>query len=209
MEVTQLLPNSTPPDYVSIKGGTVVRNGQILASGGGSDPAELYRSLGYNYPKFFKMDSLCKWAWLGAETLLKRQDSDGWLYEGLDKQKIAVVMSTRDGCLEVDHRYQETLQSIPSPALFVYTLPNIMLGEICIRHGFTGEQICEVQEAFDAERLLFWVKDLIANRDVSHCLFGWADSVGGHHEVTLFWVDADTLQKLDADQLQTVHNKPV
>lgn len=194
------------PHYVSIKNGVLVHCGHVITSSG-ADPAEMYRVLGLNYPKFFKMDTLCKWAWLGAEVLLKKPDGT-YLYEGSDKRNIAVVIATKNGCLEVDHRYLETTQRIPSPALFVYTLPNIMLGEICIRHGFTGEQLCEVRNALDAAEMLFWVQDLIENRGASHCLFGWADAVGDSHHISFFWTDAEGLQKLDPQQLQALHNKP-
>ncbi len=189
--------------HVRIASGTLLRNGIQLAATGSADPADMYRALRCSYPKFFKMDSLCKWAWLGAEALLR--NGDGWLYEGLDKQNIAVVMATRDGCLETDHRYAETMQTIPSPALFVYTLPNIALGEICIRYGFTGEQLCEVADDFDAEAILFWVRDLLQNRGATHCLFGWADAVGEHHDVSLFWTDRRGVAGLTVQQLQSVH----
>lgn len=182
-----------PSSNVRISGGRLVRNGHILAVTEDGDPAKLYRALGCNYPKFFKMDALCKWAWLGAEALLKNEDGT-WCYEDLDKRRIAVVLATRDGCLEVDYRYQESTFNIASPALFVYTLPNIMLGEICIRHGFKGEQLCEVQDVFNADELLFWVRDLIQHRDTTHCLFGWVDAVGNQHDINLFWMDASTLQ---------------
>ncbi len=190
--------------YVRIRHGQLWRNGSELAGTGSSDPADLYRALGCGYPKFFKMDRLCKWAWLGAEALLREHDGT-YLYDGFDKRNIAVVIATRDGCLEVDHRYAETMQTIPSPSLFVYTLPNIALGEICIRHGFTGEQLCQVQDAFDAEAILFWVRDLLIHRGTTHCLFGWANAVGEAHELTFFWADAMNMKSLSARQLQSIH----
>lgn len=195
--------DTTGLQHIRISNGVLLRNGQVLADTRSADPADIYRALGYSYPKFFKMDSLCKWAWLGAEALLR--EGDGWRYDGLDKQHIAVVIATRDGCLETDHRYAETMQTIPSPALFVYTLPNIALGEICIRHGFTGEQLCEVADAFDAEAILFWVRDLLLNRGATHCLFGWADAVGPHHDVSLFWIDRQGVESLSVQQLQALY----
>ena len=190
-------------DYVRIKQGKVNRNGWPITDDEAGDAAQLYHTLGCSYPKFFKMDNLCKWAWLGAEALL-RSDDGGWLYDGLDKRNIALVLTTTDGCLEVDKRYAETLSTVPSPALFVYTLPNIMLGEICIRHGFTGEQRCTVQDDFDAEELLFQVKDLLMNRGATHCLFGMVDAVDGHHDVCLFWADAQNIQSVTPAALQAV-----
>jgi hypothetical protein len=190
--------------YVRITGGKAIHNGSQVAEFEAGDPAQLYRLLNSSYPKFFKMDSLCKWAWLGAEVLLQ-SGASGWIYDGLDKRNIAVVLTTTDGCLEVDKRYAETLLTVPSPALFVYTLPNIMLGEICIRHGFTGEQLCSVADDFDAEELLFQVKDLLLNRGATHCLFGKVDVVGGRPDVCLFWADAIAIGSITPAMLQAAY----
>ncbi len=164
-----------------------------------ASPEDAYRDLGCSYPKFFKMDVLCKWAWLGAEALL-RTDSD-MLYDGADKERIAVVIATKQGCLAADKRYQETLSTIPSPALFVYTLPNIMLGEICIRHGFKGEQLCLAQDAFNEQEVIFWVKDLFKNRGMEYCLFGWADATGEDYDVCLFWASKDEEDQLTPEAI--------
>lgn len=182
----------------------MLRNGFPLAGAG--DAAAFYHALGCSYPKFFKMDSLCKWAWIGVEALLRKPEG-GWHYDGLDKKCIAVALATRDGCLEVDHRFSESIGHIASPALFVYTLPNIMLGEICIRHGFTGEQLCLAQEAFEREELLFWARDACRHREATHCLFGWVNANADDCEMELFWSDAAGLENLDSAQLQSIHNQ--
>lgn len=147
---------------------------------------EVYRAMQMNYPKFFKMDMLCKWAMIGAEYLLKSDDA--YLYEGIEKTKIAVVLMTKNGCLDVDKKYLETTKTIASPALFVYTLPNIMLGEICIKHGFKGEQLCFVSEEYDKNEIIFWVNDLMNNRGMEACLFGWVDASGSNVCVEMYWV---------------------
>ncbi len=149
-------------------------------------PDMVYEALHRAYPKFFKMDMLCKWAWLAAEYLLMTDEDP--VYEGYDKDKTSVVLFTDAGCIEADRRYQETLATIPSPALFVYTLPNIMLGEICIRHGFKGEQLCMVQDRFDSTELLFWVNDLMIQKNMDACLCGWVDVTADVQDVCMFWV---------------------
>jgi len=177
-----------------INDGLVVKNTLPLLHLRSSSPEDMYRELGFNYLKFFKMDALCKWAWLGAEALLRTEE--GMLYDGADKNKVAVVLATKHGCLAVDKRYQETLNTIPSPALFVYTLPNIMLGEICIRHGFKGEQLCLLQDGFNEQEVIFWVNDLFKNRGMEHCLFGWVDIDKDEHDVCLFWASKNSEQTL-------------
>lgn len=174
--------------FLSINNGLVALNGTTLLNLQTQSPEEVYRAFGLGYPKFFKMDLLSKWAWLGAEVLLKT--TEGMRYDGLDKERIAVTLATRNGCRSVDKRYQESMQTIASPALFVYTLPNIMLGEICIRHGFKGEQLCLMQENFNQGELNFWVNDLFQNRQMEHCLSGWVDATEDRHEVYLSWISA-------------------
>lgn len=148
-------------------------------------PEELYRHLKFSYMKFFKMDLLCKWAWLGAEILIGDNTS---LLSGVDKNNVAVVLMTHHGCIDVDKQYLKTTETIPSPALFVYTLPNIMLGEICIRHGFKGEQASMVSEQFDIEEIHYYVEDLLNNRGMDACLVGWVDAYDKHKEVAMYWV---------------------
>lgn len=170
-----------------------------------NEPQDIFRLLQYNYMKFFKMDLLCKWAWLGAETLLT--DKEGTLYEGIDRNKIAVVLMTSHGCIDVDKKYLDGMQNIASPALFVYTLPNIMLGEISIRHGFKGEQLCLADESFNPEELFFWVNDLLTNRGMEACLCGWADAYDNHKDICLFWVTKqEGTMNFTKDNLQELYN---
>lgn len=195
--------------WVRINKQAAIKNGVSLLplniSTGNGTPAEMYSALQHNYPKFFKMDLLCKWAWLGAESLLSLQT--GFLYEGMDKAKIGLMLMTSHGCLDVDKKYLSSIATIPSPALFVYTLPNIMLGEICIRHGFKGEQLCLMSDNFDAEELQFYVKDMLDNRGMEACLCGWVDVTETTQDVCMFWVSKDKYgTTLSPAALQQVYN---
>jgi 3-oxoacyl-(acyl-carrier-protein) synthase len=174
--------------WVRINDQHVIKDGKSLlhADAVNGNAEDIYRALQYNYPKFFKMDMLCKWAWLGAELLLTEAGNKA--YDGLDHTRIAAVITTAEGCMDVDKKYQETLATIPSPALFVYTLPNIMLGEIAIRHGLKGEQVCLVSDKMDAAELCYWANDLLQNRNMDACLCGWVDATETKKEVILFWV---------------------
>lgn len=130
----------------------------------------LYVQLDIEYPKFFKIDSLCKLAFLGAELLLKGNKLQG---------ETAIVLGTRRGSLFTDQKFQESIGDrqnyFPSPAVFVYTLPNIMLGEICIRHGITGENSCFIMENFDPEFFQTYVENLLEKDSYVNCIAGWVD----------------------------------
>ncbi|MCB0695977.1 MAG: hypothetical protein KDC07_01350 [Chitinophagaceae bacterium] len=176
-------------NWIHFNNSSATKDGDVILQdeyAGVKEPQELYRLMSFSYMKFFKMDMLCKWAWLGAETLLTKEG--GHVYDGIDKNKIAVVLLTQNGCIDVDKKYKATMSDIPSPALFVYTLPNIMLGEICIRHGFKGEQLCLVSDGFNAEELHFWVNDLLRNRGMEACICGFADGYDNNKDVCLFWI---------------------
>lgn len=147
---------------------------------------DVYRSLEIKYLKFFKMDVLCKWATIAAELLLKT--ATGYRYQPLDPTKIAMVVMTNNGCIDVDTKYLESTYSLPSPALFVYTLPNIMLGELSIKHGFKGEQLVLVDKEYNKEVMDFWVQDMLQHRGMDACLKGWIDAYEQHVEVAFDWI---------------------
>jgi len=170
--------------YVRLSPGRIVKDGREVTAAQKSE--DIYQLLQHPYIKFFKMDVLCKWAWLGAEYLLGHGEDA--VYKNIDKEKIAVAFFTGKGCLDVDIRYRESIAAIPSPALFVYTLPNIMLGEVCIRHGFKGEQVCMVQPEPDFNEIFFYVNDLLAQTGMEACLCGWADASGEAADVCFLWV---------------------
>lgn len=97
---------------------------------------ELYRRYVGDYPKFFKMDTLSRLGFIAAELLLKQSAiSDQQLVD-------AVILANRSASIKNDTDYLATITEgnyYPSPALFVYTLPNIVTGEIAIRHHIQGE----------------------------------------------------------------------
>ena len=133
-----------------------------------------YQSMGASYPKFFKMDNLCKLSFLAAELLLMENSE-----VELHGEKTAIILGNRSSSVISDRKHYESYvereKSFPSPAVFVYTLPNIMLGELCIRHQITGESSCFMMEHLDAEFLFHYVRDLLLNEGYEHCITGWVD----------------------------------
>jgi hypothetical protein len=140
-----------------------------------------YQNLMIDYPKFYKMDSLSKAGLLAAELLIRK---NGGL--SLSPDKISLVLSNAHASLDTDVRYATASRSVPSPALFVYTLPNIVAGEICIRHKIKGENAFFVSERFDSLLLSSYVSML---PDDNLCLAGWVDVMGEHHDVFLYLQD--------------------
>lgn len=141
---------------------------------------ELYQHTGISYPKFFKMDLASRVAFLASELLAPFPEQE--------QNSTAVVMSTYSGCIEVDKKFEESRRTIASPSLFVYTLPNIMLGEVCIRHGFKGEQICMINQEPEWEEMEFIVQDQLQYRAMETCLCGHIEATDQHIEASLAWI---------------------
>ena len=147
---------------VLISGNRVYRNRQMIFESPGSSNAvafleEVYAHFNIDYPKFYKMDSLCKLGFLAAELLL------GEIKDQLSETETGVVLSNAHASLDVDLKYARTIRTGASPALFVYTLPNIVIGEISIRHRLKGENAFFVFKHFEGNFTSRYVNGLLEN----------------------------------------------
>jgi len=171
-----------------IRQNTVLKNGQQSFESRDTDVPDFllaaYQSLDTKYPKFYKMDNLSKLGWLAAEQLLTGFSADKYA-----KEDIGVVLSNASASLDTDIKYYETAKDIASPALFVYTLPNIVTGEICIRHGFKGENAFFITEQFDSAFTEQYVNNLINNNILQACICGWVELLGDQYKAVLYLVE--------------------
>ena len=167
----------------------VVLNGQTIVTRKADSNtwlADIYRHIGMAYPKFFKMDNLCKAGTLAAELLLKDVDFD----RETVKPDWAVVLMNSASSLDDDRHYQTTIQDAdnyyPSPAVFVYTLANIITGEIAIRHKIGGESSFYVVPAFSPEQMDTMVSQCFsANPELTHIICGWTDYDDGKCDMSM------------------------
>lgn len=147
----------------------------VAPEGGDSPEAAIYRREGIAYPKFFKMDSLARTGFLASELALR---AAGIPAEG-DKRDMGIIFMNRCSSLDDDIRYQSTLRAgefYPSPAVFVYTLANIVTGETAIRNRIFGETSFYITECFDAESLCRAVEDMFSfDGDMHRAAVGWCD----------------------------------
>lgn len=96
----------------------------------------LYKQMIGNYPKFYKMDGLSRLGFVASEILLNAEKGE------TDKER-AIIFFNHSSSIASDRNYKESISDknnyFPSPSIFVYTLPNIVTGEIAIRNHFHGE----------------------------------------------------------------------
>jgi hypothetical protein len=149
----------------------------------------LYKKEQVNYPKFYKMDNLSKLGFLTAEILIRNSD----VLNKYDKNEIGIVIANSSSSLDTDLDYQELIRDksnyFPSPSVFVYTLPNILIGEICIKHRIKGENAFFVSEEFDHGQINNYVSQLFENDKVKACICGWVELLREKYHSLLFLVE--------------------
>ena len=148
----------------------------------------VYKQMNLSYLKFFKMDHLCKQGFLTAEAMMRNLDPAHLP----SPDRVGVGICGAWSSLDTDQRfytsYEETEERIPSPGLFVYTLPNILIGELCIRHRFTGEHASFVLEPTQLESLYLYAGNLFETGLAEACLVGWNDYYGDMNHCAMAWI---------------------
>ncbi|MCX6244178.1 MAG: 3-oxoacyl-ACP synthase [Bacteroidetes bacterium] len=155
----------------------------------------LYKKETVSYPKFYKMDNLSKLGFLAAELLFK----ENTFLDRYDRKEIGIVIMNSSSSLDTDLAYNETIKDrsnyFPSPSVFVYTLPNILIGEICIRNKINGENAFLVSEKFDPERIIDGVELIMDKERAQACLCGWVEVLADRFEALLFFVGKENRLK--------------
>lgn len=163
--------------HCRIENNTVYKNGKLLFELKDVPFSEFiksaYKELNVDYPKFFKMDNLSKLAFLTAELILKE------VIQNDQENNIAIVFANQASSLDTDTKYQSSIQNkdnyFPSPAVFVYTLPNICVGEISIKHQLQTENAFFVFDTFNTEFMVNYSNQLMQSGKAEKVLCGWVE----------------------------------
>ena len=124
------------------------------------------------------MDDLSKLAFIAADVLLKDET----------EKNIGLVLSNKAASLDTDRKHQKSLNDYPSPAVFVYTLPNICLGEISIKHQLYSENSFFIFDSFNAESLYIYANSLLDEQKSEKVLCGWVNFDDGKYDAFLYVV---------------------
>ncbi len=179
--------------YAHIKNNSVSVNGtQVFCSEKNTTLpeflSEAYKSLGISYPKFHKMDLQCKLGFLCTEFAIKNTN---FISEN-ELDKTAIVICNSASSLQTDKLHQHSIDDktnyFPSPAVFVYTLPNIIIGELAIKHKITGENAFFVSEKFDVNLIVNYT-ELILNDYATSAICGWVEVDEDAYEAFIFLVE--------------------
>jgi hypothetical protein len=151
---------------------------------------DLYKKLSCNYPKYYKMDNLCKLSFLAGELL-----TNGINLNVYPPEQTALILANSLSTLDTDINFVNTLELIPSPAVFVYTLPNITIGELCIRHGWKGENLFMIQKQFEVNNLIDQTTFLFTTSNTKLCIAGWTNYLSATDYKACFWLITDETWK--------------
>ena len=195
--------------YCRLTDDLVILNGKPCEISFPSEPGpgrltDIYRHLEVGYPKFFKMDNLSKAGFLASEMVLRSLQYD---METPD-ESTSIVFCNRSSSLDTDKRFQETISRdnyFPSPAVFVYTLPNIVTGEVAIRNKIMGETSFFILESFDAEKMIIFTDWAFSSAGICRVLCGWTEYLDGHCNVLVMMVEKESDQGMDFNK-QNINN---
>jgi len=177
--------------YCNLRADECLVNGKVvMRRDAGSEDSwfkQIYKQQELVYPKFYKMDVLSQAGYLASE-LIKRANPG--IMEAYADDEIALVFANASSSAETDRRFVQSYAGggSPSPSLFVYTLPNIVLGEIAILNKWYGENMFAVLPKFAPGFYLDYSEILLASGSRA-VLCGWLEATAGRTDVFLFIVE--------------------
>lgn len=138
---------------------------------------ELYKFSGESNMKFYKMDDLCRLGYMAAHYLL-----EGVVF---GEEECGIVLSGKYGCLDTDMKHQHIIDTegddAASPAVFVYTLPNVVAGEISIRHHIKGENTWFWSGDRSMADIRHYAESLVSGWGLKYCILGHLDFLNGEY----------------------------
>lgn len=144
----------------------------------------LYKQIIGNYPKYYKMDGLCRLGFVASELLLKAERDEGSFTEDINKTR-AIVFFNRSSSIASDKKYLASIVEkdnyFPSPSVFVYTLPNIVTGEIAIRNGYHGETSFYILPHKNELLMQDIIETTFMDEQTTSVLTGWLDYEDSEH----------------------------
>lgn len=160
---------------------------------------QIYRFIQPEYPKFYKMDQLSQAAFLAVELLKIYGKTD---ITSLHDEEVAMLFANRETSSVTDALFIDSYENngSPSPSLFVYTLPNILLGELSIRNKWYGENIFTVFPKF---ALGFYEMNatVLLDDSAAMVLCGWINVTQNQQEIVIFTIE-DELSSPEWNQSQ-------
>ena len=147
-----------------------------LEARGAALVTEIFKKFLADGSRFFKMDLYSRLAYVGTSLLAKDA------LEACDPEDRAMVIFTENGSVLADRKHLSTFSNpeefFPSPAVFINTLPNVVLGEIAVKNDIKGETTLVLLPRRDEAAMHRIVEATTAATKPSALLCGWVDCAG-------------------------------
>ena len=156
----------------------------------------LYKRFVGDYPKYYKMDGLSRLGFIASELLLQAEappsaPEGATIDSPLNGKTIvapsgaeggassrAIVLFNSSTSVVADQKFLETIavdNFFPSPSVFVYTLPNIVTGEIAMRNGYHGETSFYILPHRNEELMQQIINATFQDSNLKSMVTGWLD----------------------------------
>ena len=153
----------------------VVLNGKAESyeSTGSALVSEIFKKKLLDGSRFFKMDLFSRLAYVATGLLAKDALAD------YAPEDIALFIFTQNGSVLADRKHLSTFSNpeefYPSPAVFINTLPNVVLGEIAVMNTIKGETTLVMLPCRDDALIDSIVKASLSSTRPSIMIYGWVD----------------------------------
>lgn len=179
-------------DFCCLHTVTVTPNGATVdgrvadAEGTGTELlTSLYKKHVGGYAKFYKMDKLCRLGFVASELLLQEEGKERFV----EREDRAVVLFNHSSSVDSDRKYEDSIADeenyFPSPSVFVYTLPNIVTGEIAMRNKYHGETSFYILLERDEKLMRQILSATLSDSMTDSVLGGWIDYADDGHFIAV------------------------
>ena len=161
-------PTQSPVEY------DVVNQVKITPDGSGAAMiSDLFKKHLADGSRFYKMDLFSRLAYVGTGLLAKDSLKD------CQPEDVALFIFTENGSVLADRKHLSTFSNpeefYPSPAIFINTLPNVVLGEIAVKNQIKGETTLVMLPARDDETIERIIQVSLSSTHPSVMIYGWVD----------------------------------
>ena len=189
-------------NQISLNGETVFHSEEVSFQ---DFSKKAYQQFELNYPKFFKMDNLSKLAFLASEIILKGN------LESKTENNVALLFANKSSSLDTDVKYQKSISDkneyFPSPAVFVYTLANICMGEISIKNQFKSENCFFIFDAFNSQFMADYGNLLLKTGKAEKVLCAWTELYQEEYQVFMCLVSKEGNLENTAENLEKLYKR--
>ena len=121
------------------------------------------------------MDGLARLGFVASELILAQDSQE----EFMKNERRAIVLFNKNATIHADKEYLKTISDennyYPSPSEFVYTLPNIVNGEIAIRNEYHGETCFYILPDKDEVIIKEILQATFLDDSIESILTGWIE----------------------------------